>query len=173
MRQSLLLVAACAAIAIGCGRLPETFAPPAQREPLTVPPPSPFGAFVAMSDPQSSAYVVRGFASASEGAWRWAYDHPALRFWLADMPRVRFEMDLAIPPVVYRSTGPVTLTLNLNGKFFDRVRYEGGQHNYSKEVPPELVKTNAINIIEIEPDKSYVTEGIKHAFVLVRAGFVE
>jgi hypothetical protein len=35
-------------------------------------------------------------------------------------------MDLAIPPVVFRSTGRVTLTLNLNGKFFDRVRYEGG-----------------------------------------------
>lgn len=129
-----------------------------------------------MSDPESSAYVVQGFADKSEGQWRWAYDRPVLRFWVPDLPRLNFEMEFALPERTFNETGPVTLTYSLNGHLFDRVRYDQpGQHRYSREAPGELLRRGAMNTVAIEPDKFWVSkeDGTRLSFILVRAGFVE
>jgi len=129
-----------------------------------------------MSDPESDRYIVHGFASKSEGAWRWAYERPVLRFWGPNLQKVSFFMDLAIPERTFRETGPVTLTLSLNGEVFDRVRYaQPGQQHYSHEAPARLLLKNAMNLVSIDPDKFWVApdDGVKHGFILVRAGFLE
>jgi hypothetical protein len=160
----------------GCTSLPDTFPPPAQRQPLTVPPSTPFGYFVAMSDPNAEAYIVQGFADASEGSWRWAHDHPVLRFYVPEVPRVNFTMDFSLPEQTFRETGPVTLTFTLNGKLFDRVRYEhAGQQHYSRAVPPEFLHKNGVNLVAIDPDHVFIAkaDGAKLGFILSRAGFAE
>jgi hypothetical protein len=159
----------------GCSRLPDSFAPPPQRPPLDIPPGLPVGYFVYMADPESDRYVVQGFAARSEAPWRWAYDHPVLRFLGPDMTRVRFFMDFSIPERTFRETGPVTLTLSLNGEVFDRLRCaQPGQQHYSHPAPAGL-RRNAMNIVSIDPDKLWVSkeDGTKLGFILARAGFSE
>ena len=128
-----------------------------------------------MADPESDRYVVQGFAARSEAPWRWAYDHPVLRFQGPAMVRVRFFMDFAIPERTFRETGPVTLTLSLNGEVFDHLRCsQPGQQQYSHPAPGNL-RRNAMNFVSIDPDKVWVSkeDGTKFGFILARAGFSE
>jgi hypothetical protein len=172
--RRLLPPALCFLLCAGCSSLPDGFPPPPQRPPVESPPGLSLGYFVSMGDPESDRYIVQGFASRSEGAWRWAYEHPVLRFWGPDLEHVHFFMDFAIPERTFRETGPVTLTLSLNGEVFDHLRCaEPGQHSYSHEAPAGLLLKNALNLVSIQPDKFWVSrdDGTKHGFILVRAGF--
>jgi hypothetical protein len=171
-----LLPALWLLLCAGCSSLPDSFSPPPQRPALDVPPGLPVGYFVYMGDPESDRYIVQGFASRSEGTWRWAYEHPVLQFWGPDTEQVQFFMDFAIPERTFRETGPVTLTLSLNGEVFDHLRCaQPGQQSYSHEAPAGLLRRNALNVVSIDPDKFWVSkeDGAKHGFVLARAGFSE
>ena len=135
----------------------------------------PVGYFVDMSQADADNYLVRDFAGREAGTWRWALSHPEMRFY-APSSRVRFAMDFSLPERMFRETGPVTLTLRINGEVFDRQRYEkGGEQHYLHEVPPALVRANAINLIAIDPDPVWVSkaDGGRLGFILARAGFTE
>ncbi|SPE40660.1 conserved hypothetical protein [Candidatus Sulfopaludibacter sp. SbA3] len=133
------------------------------------------GHFVAMSDANADVYIVAGFRQQSEGAWRWANAHPALRFYLPRLVRAKFVMAFALPEQHFRFTGPVTLTFSVNGHELDRARYENpGEQQYTHEVPLEFLKPDSINFVAIEPDKvAAPIPGEKLSFVLIRAGFTE
>ena len=102
--------------AAGCGSRLEWYPPPEQRPSLSLPSALPFGYFVAMSDPNARAYIVGGFRDQSEGSWRWAHARPVLQFYVPRVPRLRFLMDLTFPDQTFAETGPVELTIRLNGK---------------------------------------------------------
>ena len=140
---------------------------------------------------------VGGFRTQSEGSWRWTHDRPVLQFYvpmrallersappeagtiryvpLQAFPRLRFLMDLTFPDQTFAQTGPVELTIRLNGKQFDRVRYaKAGSQQYAKEVPWEWLRPDAGNTVALEPDKFAAgPEKERLGFVLSRAGFVE
>lgn len=163
---------ACAA----CTRLPDTYSPPAQRAPLTTPPPTSLSYFVSLSDPNADAYLVHDFAPSDGGASRWALDHPVLRFFVPAAPRLRFAMDFALPERTFRDTGPVTLTFRINGELLDRHRCDtAGQQHYEHDVPPPLLRPNAVNLVAIDPDPVWVSksDGGRIGFVLARAGFTD
>jgi hypothetical protein len=83
-------------------------------------------------------------------------------------------MDFSIPERTFRDTGPVTLTLRINGALFDRHRVDSpGEHNYTKPVPASLVRVNQENQVAIDPDPVWVSkaDGGKLGFILSRAGF--
>jgi hypothetical protein len=85
-------------------------------------------------------------------------------------------MDFSLAEQTFRETGPVTLTFTLNGKFFDRVRYDkAGHQHYFRDVAPEFLHKNGVNLVAIDPDKVWVSkaDGGKLAFILTYAGFVE
>ncbi len=157
----------------GCSRLPESFPPPAQAASLETS--GGLAHFVAMSDPNADAYIVQGFRAKSEGAWRWAHEHPVLRFFLPALGRAKFSMALTLPDQTFRLTGPVTLTLAINGHVLDRVRYEKpGEQQYAHDVPAAFLKPQGINTVAIEPDRvAEANPGEKLSFVLIRAGFTE
>jgi hypothetical protein len=159
----------------GCGKLPETFPAPAQRAPLEAATSGGPGHFVAMSDANAGAYIVQGFRAASEGSWRWAHEHPVLRFYLPQLERATFTMAFALPEQTFRLTGPVTLTFSINGRVLDRARYDqSGEQQYTHMVPREFLKPDSINLVAIDPDKTAAPNpGERLAFVLVRAGFTE
>jgi hypothetical protein len=168
----LLPLFVCAA----CSRLPDPYPPPPQRPTLNAASPGPLTHFVSLADPHADAYLVRDFAPADGGASRWALDHPVLRFYLPPSNGLRFTMDFALPERTFRDTGPVTLTLRVNGEFLDRHRCESaGQQHYEHAVPPALLRPGAVNLVGIDPDPVWVskTDGGRIGFVLVRAGFVE
>ena len=163
----------------GCSSAPDTYAPPVQRQPLTVPARSgSLGLFVSMSDPFAGAYIVRDVSDTTEsGGWRWAYRRPELRFFVpAAASHLNFTMDFSFPERMFRETGPVTLTISINGRLFDRPHYEkGGQQHYRREVPPGMLEADAENTVTIEPDKVWVskTDGAALGFILAGAGFSE
>jgi len=132
--------------------------------------------FVFMSQVDADAYIVQGMRAKSEGPWRWARDHPVLRFYLPEVGRVNFEMDFSLPEGNFHETGPVTLTWAINGQVLDRVRYDKpGQQHYSHAVPPELLHPNGVNLVAITPDKTAGRPegGERLGFVLTSAGFAE
>ena len=164
----------CVAGGVSCARLPETFAPPVQRTALLDAPAHGPGYFLSMDDPRADLYLVRDFQDHGPGTWRWAYAHPVLRFFVPGAPDLKFAMDFSIPERTFRDTGPVTLSLRINGALFDRHRVESpGEHHYSKAVPPELLRANQENLVAIDPDPVWVSkaDGGKLGFILSRAGF--
>src|SRR5947209_2219177 len=103
----------------GCQSLPTSFPPPPQFASLVS-----SGHFVMMGAPDADRYIVQGFAPKSEGIWRWAYEHPRLRFVLPESTPLRFTMELSFPEATFAATGPVTLAIAINGRPFDHVRYD-------------------------------------------------
>jgi len=172
LRSALFLAALAAA---GCGSRLVWYPPPEQRPSLSLPSSLPFGYFVAMSDPNADAYIVGGFRSQSEGPWRWTHEHPVLQFYLPRVPRLRLLMDVTFPDQTFAQSGPVELTIRLNGKEFDRVRYtKPGSQEYTKDTPWEWLHPDGVNTVAIEPDKTAPgPDGERLGFVLTRAGFVE
>ena len=129
-----------------------------------------------MSDPNAANYLVRGFEDSGPGTWRWAHEHPVLRFLVPDVDGLKFTMDFSLPERTFRETGPVTLTFTLNGKLLDRSRFDrAGQLHYSHEVPPALLHKNAVNLVKIDPDPVWVSkaDGGRLGFILSRAGFTD
>ncbi|MGA2155847.1 MAG: hypothetical protein ABSH37_15645 [Bryobacteraceae bacterium] len=159
----------------GCGSRLEWYPPPEQRPSLSLPSSLPFGYFVAMSDPNAGAYIVGGFRDQSEGVWRWTHERPVLQFYVPRAPRLRLLVDLTFPDQTFAQTGPVELTIRLNGKEFDRVRYaKPGSQEYTKDTPWEWLHPDAVNTVALEPDKTAAgPDGERLGFVLTRAGFVE
>lgn len=163
-----LRIASLALFLFGCGRLPESYAPPAQRAALAEAP------FVAMSDPRAGEYLEQGFREKSEGPWRWAREHPMLRFRLPRLATATFHMTLTLPDATFPLTGPMTLTFSCNGHVFDRARFDkAAEFQYEHAVPVEFLKAGGVNLIGIDPDKTIERPGEKLSFVLIRAGFTE
>jgi len=165
-----------AVVCAGCSSLPDSFPPPPQRAALIVPPAAGLGYFVDMRDPNSSAYVVQGIAERTEVPWRWAYEHPVLRFQVPDAGRLKFTLDFSLPERTFRETGPVTLTFTMNGRLFDRARFDTpGQLHYSHPVAAEFLNRRGENLVAIDPQPVWVSkaDGGKLGFIISRAGFAE
>lgn len=161
--------------ATGCGRQ-LWYAPPAQKPSMGEASLGTLSHFVFMSQPDADTYIVQGMREKSEGPWRWAHDRPVLRFYLPEVGRVNFQMDFSLPENNFHQTGPVTMTLAINGRFFDRAIFnKPGQQQYSHSVPVELLHPNAVNLVAIAPDKTAGQQegGERLGFVLTSAGFAE
>jgi hypothetical protein len=175
VRFSPLILVCPILLLAGCARQPESVAPPPQRAALAVPPSTGLGFFLSMSDPNADAYLVKDVADHGPGTWRWVYDHPVLRFRVPDAPRLKFTLDFAIPERTFRETGPVTLTLRLNGTRFARQLFDHpGELHYSADVPANLLRRGE-NQVAIDPDPVWVSkaDGGHLGFILSRAGFTE
>ena len=130
-----------------------------------------------MNAPNADAHLVRGISHYVEGgAWRWAGQHPQMRFFLETARNLKFSLDFSVTRTIFQETGPVTLSVLINGRLFDKVRYDrpGDQH-YEKPVPESLLEAGRENLVEIEPDKVWTSkeDGVKLSIILIRAGFVE
>ena len=129
-----------------------------------------------MRDPNSDAYVVSGIAERTEVPWRWTFEHPVLRFLVPETGRLRFTLDFSLPERTFRETGPVTLTFTINGRLFDRARFDTpGQLHYSHPVAPELLNLHGENRVAIDPNPVWVSkaDGGKLGFIISRVGFAE
>ena len=146
-----------------------------QRKPLTGADPSPIGTFVSMGDPGADAYIVRDVTSHVEGGgWRWTRKKPELRFFLDSAERLKFKVDLSVADVTLKETGPVTISVSINGHPLGSVRCaEGGRKQFEKPVPETFLHPKAVNFATLEIDKVWVskTDGAVLGFILTSAGF--
>lgn len=166
----LLVLAACTSI-------PDTYAPPVQRRPLTGPEPSPVTHFTSMNAPGAEAHFVRGVSRHLEaGSWRWLEPLAELMFRLETTEHLRFVMEFAIPEVTFAQRGPVTISVTVNRHPLLSARYErGGEYRLEKPVPAEWLRTDMHNYVALEIDKPWIApqDGAKLGFILKSAGFLQ
>lgn len=161
----------------GCTNIPDTYAPPVQRRPLTGPEPSPVTHFVAMNAPNAEAHFVHGVSRHLEaGAWRWLEPRAELVFRLDTRSHLRYVMEFAIPEVTFAQRGPVRIAIRINGRLLDEPRYQrGGEFRYEKPVPAEWLRTDIHNFVTLEIDKPWIApgDGARLGFILKSVGFLE
>jgi hypothetical protein len=162
-------------LAAACSRTPDIYQPPIQRKPLTGPE-AHLGQFVNMSDPMVDSFIVRDISKTTEGgSWRWAYRHPELRYYVRGIDKLKFVMDARVPDHTFRDTGPITLTILINGHELDKIRFDQpGDRHFEKPVPKPFMQGGAENFVSFETDKQWVSkeDGAVLSFVLTRAGFI-
>ena len=129
-----------------------------------------------MNDPDADAHLLRDISHFVEGGrWRWAGEHPQMRFYLESASNLKLSLNFSIAEATFQQTGPITLTYLINGRPFDKVRYAGaGEQHYEKPVPESLLRAGQENLVEIQPDKVWTSkdDGAKCSILLIRAGFV-
>jgi hypothetical protein len=171
-----LLCLVPALVAAGCSDLPD-YPPPPQRKALPGSDSAGLSYFLSMSNPNAAAYIVQGIANTTEGnGYRWAFAHPVLRFLVPQIERPKFLLDFWLSATVLQVTGPLTVSISLNGRLFDRAHFaQPGEQHYQREVPAGFLHANAINLVSIDPDKVYTApaDGAKLSFPISRVGFVE
>lgn len=170
-------VFAAAVLMAGCANIPDYYAPPVQRRPMTGPEPSPVTHFVAMNAPNAEAHFVRGVSRHLEaGSWRWLEPRAELVFRLTTTRHLRFVMEFAIPEITFAQRGPVVISVLVNDHLLERSRYEkGGEFRLEKPVPPEWLRTHLHNYVTLEIDKPWIApqDGARLGFILRSAGFLE
>ena len=160
----------------GCVSIPNTYAPPVQRKPLTGPDPGSLKAYVRMNESGAEAHLLKDVNTYVEGAgYRWTKQNPTLEFQPAHAVGEKLRLDFGLHSEVLQKTGPITLTISINGKVFDRATFDReGEHHYEKPVPPEYLTPGASAIVAISLDKVLDTpDGNKLGLILTGAGFTE
>ena len=159
----------------GCTSIQDTYAPPIQRKPLNPSEPRAFGHFVNMNDPNAEAYFVKDVSPNLEGgAWRWTGKRPELKFFLDSVDNLSFVMDYTIAEPTFTSTGPVNISIFINGQLLERLHEKThGERHFSKPAPPALLRKKGVNVVAMEIDKVWVSPADRAVlgFVLTRAGF--
>jgi hypothetical protein len=173
-----LAAAAVVTLALsGCVSIPNTYAPPMERRPVTGYGDSRLGGVIGMGEPRAPAYILSGLsASVGGGSWRWAHKRAELRFSLARTDNARVVVDFTLPEEAFRTTGPLTFTFFVNGRPLDTVRYnQPGLKHFEKPVPADWLRTDAATMLAIEVDKLFKSprDGWEMGFILNRAGFLE
>lgn len=176
MKRALAAPAAIFLWLLACHRAPDLFTPSIERTPLTGAEPGRLRAFVAMSDPDAEIHLVGGVSRKLEaGAWRWASERAELQFAVTEARRFRFIVDLAIAEATFAHTGPVTLSVFVEGKPLGALRCESpGPRRFERPVPQEWLPAGRPVRVTVEVDKAYVDpgDGRRFGFILQRAGFL-
>ncbi len=175
-RRIWLLVPAALLLA-GCARIPDSYAPPMQRKPLTDPSQESTGQFIQMNAPDAPVHIVRDISPAVEGnGWRWVYQRPELKFTLTSTEGLRFLMDYTVPEVTFKDTGPIQIAITINGHLLDTIHAtKSGDQRFEKPVPSEWLQIGTENHVVAEVDKFWLPPNgdVKLGFVLTRAGFIQ
>jgi len=177
----IMVVLTRAAIAIlallllcACDRLPETYPPPAQRQPQA-PIPDPSVIMVEMSDPDSAQHIVKDIYEPFGSTWCWTAKQPTVKVLVYATDNVRLSSDFTIWSEGLQQTGPIELSFFVNGHLLDKVRYAtAGYQHFEKAVPADWLSADTESTISVDVDKLYVSpqDGKKFGFILTRLGFL-
>lgn len=160
-------------ILCSCGNLPEPYAPPAQRPFFEARPEA--ARILSMADAGVESHFVHDISAELQGhSWRWTGKRPTIRLHLNSTQKLVFSMDFAIAESTFRQTGPVTLSLFVNDRLLDRVRYAApGRRRFQKPVPAEWLETGENATLAAEIDKVWTPPapgGTPLGFILVALG---
>ena len=161
-------------LAAGCSRGPDIFTPPIERRPIEGVVPD-LAEFTEMGAPLASHHLVRDFLDAPAGQiYRWTNQQPTLRFHVRRTANRILRLDFVVADVTFKDTGPVTVTVTVNGRTLGAVRYDSpGEKRFEKPVPADWLDADP-TIVSVEIDKVWVskTDGARLGVMLRGAGFV-
>jgi hypothetical protein len=120
-------------------------------------------------------YIVHDISS-ERGLFRWAYQHPELRFRIVDSRKFRFVAELAIPEATFKDTGPVTIRVLIAGNPLATLRCpQAGKYRIEKPVPSDWLEPGKAVHVTFETEPRWVSplDGVQLSFLLFKAGFIQ
>jgi hypothetical protein len=172
-------LAAALALALfttACVGIQDTYAPPEQRKPLSVEEPIPLKAFIKMNDPGAPTQFVKDIGQELQGGtWRWTQQHPTMIFSVPATKGIKFSTDFTIAEITFAQTGPITMSVTINGHLLDKTTYTNfGPQHLQKPVPESWLHAKSENTVAMEVDKLWVAPNDKATFgvILTNAGFI-
>ena len=126
--------------------------------------------------PDADRHMLRDFQERSNpNVFRWTYERPALLFYVLKRENARFKMDFLLPSKVFQATGPIRLTVFVNGQKIGERTYDSPERqSFEQAVPPGLLRSGGITLVETVLDKYYRSpdDGQKLGYLFVRGGFL-
>jgi len=108
------------------------------------------------SDPVYERAMLRDFMPASPGQWRWTFEHPALLMSAPKKPGTAFTMDFVIHAATFKETGPIRLTVFINGqKIGDKLYTTPEGQSFTAAIPESAFRADGIALVETTQDKYY------------------
>jgi hypothetical protein len=156
--------------------MPETYAPPEQRQPFENFRPYRVSRVVDMSDGDADAHIVRDIPKQQTGQWRWTGQNPTVTVTLRAAENLNFTADFSVADVTFKSTGPIAITFLVNGKPLASVLYSApGTYHFEKPVPAGWVEANKETTVGASVDKVWTSpnDGAKLGFILTRMGLTQ
>jgi hypothetical protein len=157
----------------GCQKMPETYAPPEQRQPIENFRPYRISRVVDMADGDADSHIVSDIATGGGGPWRWTGSNPTVKLLARTAENLYYVIDLSIADTTLKTTGPVTITFNVGGRNLDSARYESpGTFHFEKAVPEGWVEAGKEVNVGATIDKVWTSpqDGAKLGFILIRMG---
>jgi hypothetical protein len=167
------VLVACLLCLAACDRLPESYPPPEQRQPLTGINPGPEAMMVSMEGTEADPLIIKDIDGSSPGVpWRWTRQEPTVKVLVLSTENIKFSTDFAIWDDGFKITGPVEISFLVNGRLLDKVRYTTpGNKHFEKPVPAEWLEGDMATVA-MSVDKLYIAprDGAKFGVILARLG---
>src|SRR5579859_1048568 len=152
-----------------CSRLPTWYAPPAQFTPFTGPAAVAEVRKIVIKDPDATFNVLDGvYEVGREAEFSWTSEHIRLQLVAGDVSNNDFFMHYATVENTLRKTGPVRITITIDGTKFDSfVQGENGVHLYKH--PAGSISNNEVRTMNVDVtiDPPWISsDGTKLGFLL-------
>ncbi|MCC7154837.1 MAG: hypothetical protein IT161_09710 [Bryobacterales bacterium] len=161
----------------GCTKIETVYAPPIQRVPANEWAKGRLKPFITMDSPDAMDHVVEQVVPALEsGLWRWTLQKPTFQFMLPETKGMKLRVDLTVPELTLKQTGPVTIQFFVQGRLLDRLTIDKpGDHRFLKPVPEDWLGTEMPVVVRLEIDKMWKSpvDGIERGFIVTRLGFAQ
>ncbi len=158
-----------------CDRLPESYPPPEQRQPIAGFGPDAGGdaMMVSMDNSDADQLIVQDVYGGSNIPWRWTKQEPTVRVLVLSAENLKYSTDFALWDDAFKISGPVEVSFLVNGKLLDKVRYTSpGNKHFEKAVPSDWLTGGAEANVALSIDKLYTAprDGAKFGVILTRIG---
>jgi hypothetical protein len=160
-----------------CGRPPEYYRPPEQRNPYELSDRKTLSHFVALNAPNAPDHFVADVVGElNDGSWRWVMKRPTFQFRAPTNRGLKLRVDLTVPDITFAQTGPVRIEIMVGGHKLDTVAFDKPEQRlYEKAVPAEWIVPGEPVLISLEIDKMWKspTDGLERGFIITKIGFVQ
>jgi len=140
------------------------------------PEPQPEVRLIKMNSLDARFAVLAGVDGAGSGEERkWTDDQPRFQFRVSTLAACDLYLRYSVPEVTFRQTGPVRVTIQVNGKIFDSfVRSAPGDGEYRHPADGIIAEPFEPLIVALRIDPPYVAkdDNAKLGFQLEQIGFV-
>jgi hypothetical protein len=165
----------CLLCLTACDRLPESYPPPEQRQPIAGLNPvlDADAMMVAMDSSDADRLIVKDIYGGGAIPWRWTKQEPTVKVVMLSAENVKFSVDFAIWDDGFKTTGPVEISFLVNGKLLDKVRYTTpGSKHFEKPVPADWLAASTEATVALSVDKVYTapSNGAIFGVILTRMG---
>jgi hypothetical protein len=176
MRSRLFVLLSTFALAC-CVRYPDPYPPPIQQHSTVPEKPDHLKHHISMNDPAAPAQFVSDVVpELKDDAWRWTMQRPTFRFELPTTAGLSFEMDYTVPDVTFKKTGPVNITVWIEGHKLAVIYVPKDQKTvWRKPVPAAWLTTKRPVTVKLEIDKMWVADHheMERGFIISSIGFVQ